>query len=204
MPFIPVPNTVQAELVYNWNGEICENVFHFEAAGAPIVSEMVELGEYLINWYDVHLQPLHTGNISLINVKLTDLNAAFAPAVDVSTGLPLVGTLPGDSLPNNVAACISKRTIFRGRSYRGRIYHPCLGEAQVTGNTILTATRTSLLAAYSLLIGFSTAGEAWQMVVVSRFEGGAPRATGLTTPVTNLSMETTVDSQRRRLPGRGT
>jgi hypothetical protein len=42
-------------------------------------------------------------------------------------------------------------------------------------------------------------------VVVSRYHLGAPRVTGIATPViTYLATDNNVDSQRRRLTGRGT
>lgn len=204
MPFIPVPSTVQAELVYTWAGETCENVLHFESGGAPAVDNMVELGSHLIAWWNTNLKQYMNVSGSLVNVKLTDLNSAFAPAIDVVDGLPIIGTAAGDSLPNNCSCVFSKRTIFRGRSYRGRVYQVGLSEQHVTGNSVLTAPRNAILAAWELLMSFSTASESWQMVVVSRFEDNLPRTTGLTTPVIAFTTDGVIDSQRRRLPGRGT
>ena len=43
----------------------------------------------------------------------------------------------------------------------------------------------------------------WSMVVVSRYENNAPRAEGIATLVDRLSSDGVIDSQRRRLPGRG-
>lgn len=204
MAFIPVPSTVQAELVYTWAGETCENVLHFEATGSPSPTEMVELGEHLIDWFDTYMKQYVNVTASLVNVKLTDLNAAFAPALDVTEGLPIVGTAAGDSLPNNVSCVFSKRTIFRGRSYRGRIYQVGLSEQHVTANAVLATPRNAMVAAWSQLISFTTPGEAWQLVVVSRYEDNAPREFGLTTPVVTITTDGVIDSQRRRLPGRGT
>jgi len=48
----------------------------------------------------------------------------------------------------------------------------------------------------------STAG--YELVVTSFQTGLAPRVAGVSTPVTSVGVNTTVDSQRRRLPGRET
>lgn len=204
MPFIPVPNVIQAELVYNWGGETCENVFHFEPdAGVPLAL-MPELGAHLISWWNTNMRQWVNVTAQLVAVKFTDLTASIDPAMDVVTGLPIIGTAAGDSLPNNVSCVFSKRTILRGRSYRGRIYQIGLSEQHVTANALLATPRDGIKNAYQMLTAFSTAGASWTMVVVSRYQAGAPRAVGVTTNVTSITTDGVIDSQRRRLPGRGT
>jgi len=203
MPFVPMLNTVQAEFVYTWNNQICQNVLQFEAAGSLSVPNMLELGAELVTWYDTLLQPLQSTFCALTSIRLTDMTAEFAPGLDYSTGLPLVGTAGTDSMPNNVSISLTKRTVFRGRSFRGRIYQVGMVESQVQGNVVLATPLANMIAAWEDLLAFSTASESWTMVVASKFEGGAPRATALLTPVINISSDGIVDSQRRRLPGRG-
>jgi len=68
-----------------------------------------------------------------------------------------------------------------------------------------------MIAAYSqLLVGGAALPVGWEWVVVSRYSGTdvnddpVPRVTGIATLVSNvLFTNNTVDSQRRRLPGRG-
>jgi len=204
MAFIPVPNTIQAELVYVWNGETCENVLHYEATGAPDLAEMTALAAALATWWNTNIRTIVSNQLSLTNIKITDLNFANAPGIDYSVGMPMIGAVANDSMPNNVSLSIAKRTVFRGRSFRGRIYHAGLAETQVAGNDVLLATGNSILAAWELAKTFTAAGETFTMVVVSKYSGGAERAEGLTTPVTNFTTDRKVDSQRRRLPGRGT
>lgn len=203
MPFIPALNVVQAELVYDFAGETVENVLHYEAAGALSIPNMEELGLHLIDWYDNALNALHANTVKLVNVKLTDMTTFNAPGLDVNAGLPKLGTNISAALPNNVAMAISKRTIFRGRSYRGRLYHFGLTENQVVDNTVASGVVTALINAYTPLIAFSTTSESWQLSVVSKFSGNAPRTVAEVTPVVNLTSDGVVDSQRRRLPKRG-
>jgi hypothetical protein len=203
MPFIPVPNVVQAELVYTWDGEICENVLHYEASGAPIVDHMIELGAWLKSWFDTMLQSNVANTLYLTNIKLTDLNSDIAPALDYSAGLPLQGGITDNSLPNNCALVFSKRTIFRGRSYRGRVYMAGLTESFVAGNSVITAARAPIQDAFDDLIVPVTTENSWNMVVVSRVHNGVDRLEGVATPVISMTTDWSIDSQRRRLPGRG-
>lgn len=204
MPFIPVPNTVMVELVYNWNNEICENVLYFEAEGVPDLAEMTALAAALSTWWGANMKGIVATSCSLTNVKVTDLNAANSPGIDYSDNMPIVGTASTPSMPNNVSLAIAKRTVFRGRSYRGRIYSVGLTEGAVDNNAVTSTYRNSVLAAWELTKQFTAAGEVFNQVVVSRYSSGAPRAEGLTTPIINFSTDGIIDSQRRRLPGRGT
>lgn len=203
MAYIPVPDTVRAELVYNWDGVVCENILDFEAAAQPTLVTMAELGAHLVNWWDTSMQSAMPTNLSLINVKLTDLSTVDGPVLDYGTGLPLAGLSVSPSLPNNVALVLTKRTALRGRSYRGRVYIPGMVEANVTANTVAGALVTAFITAFGLIKSFSTTTEDWVQGVVSRYNDGNPRITGVITPIVSFTSDGVIDSQRRRLPGRG-
>lgn len=203
MAFIPAPSICQAELIYAFDTQVCEIVLHFEPTTALTPTKMTELGAYLVAWWNTNLKTLTPPQASLTAIKLTDLTTNIAPVVNYGVGLPIVGTNASPSLPNNCAMVITKRTLLRGRSYRGRIYHIGLNEAAVTTNTVLSTYVTSCLVAYNILLSFVTASATWDMVVVSRFENNAPRVTADSNQVVSLDCDGVVDSQRRRLPKRG-
>jgi len=203
MPFIPVPNTVQVELLYLWDGQECANVLHYGQPGLTSITDMEEAGSILVAWWDASMQTLVPSTLSLTQIKLTDLNDESAPVVEYTTGLPLAGQHASPSLPNNVSVTITKRTLLRGRSFRGRIYHPGLVEGVVTNNQVLGTHMTNLINAYEEILNLAVTAEEWNMVVVSRYADNAPRVEGISTDVIALSSDGIVDSQRRRLPGRG-
>lgn len=203
MDYIPVDNVCMTELFYIWDVQRIETVLHFRPTTGLTPTKMGELGLFIKNWYDATMDLLHPTTLSLVGIKMTDMTLDIAPVVNYATGLPLSGLNAGASLPNNCALVLTKRTILRGRSYRGRIYHPGLKETEVTGNTVLAAQVTGYVNAYSQLLSFTTATATWKMVVVSRFANKNPRPTGEVTEVTSIDSDGTVDSQRRRLPGRG-
>lgn len=203
MAFIPVPGIVQAELIYNWNSQVVETVLHFEPDNPPTPALMIELGVELVTWWSGGLKGFMSNMITLTQVKLTDLSTATAPVINHTALLPQTATNASPSMPNSVTVAITKRTILRGRSYRGRIYHPGLVEAQVLNNAIDPPSLVNIIAEYAEQISFTTPGANWNMVVISRQENNVPRTTGIHTGVLSLSSDGVVDSQRRRLPGRG-
>lgn len=203
MPYIPVPNTAQVELVMNWQGQIVQNVLHYVKASPWDITQLTELCQACASDWDASLQALMPTTLSLIEVAAIDMSAQDAESVTYSTNLPLVGTNVSPSMPNNVAVCITKRTAKRGRSFRGRIYHPGLIDAYVTGNTVNADAVSGLVSAYSQFLSQGLTGDEANLCVVSRYSNNQPRSEGVATLVTNLTCDGVVDSQRRRLPGRG-
>lgn len=203
MPFIPVPQVCQVELIYSWLDQRIENVLHYKADGVFGPDDMMELANNHVEWFSSDLRPEVAPEMSLVQIDCTDLSSEIAPAISYSTGLPLAGSNASPTLPSNVAICLTKRTVLRGRSYRGRIYQGGLVENGVTGNTVFPTYLANILAAYENLKSYAGTLVNWDMVVVSRYSGNAPRVEGVTTNVTNFTSDGFIDSQRRRLTGRG-
>jgi hypothetical protein len=194
---------MSAEMIFSWDGQVVENVLHYEFDGAPITADMEELADFLIDWWDTNLKPGSPTTLILTRIRIVDLRTEFSPAVDYAVGLPSAGVGSGLSLPNNNSIVFTKRTIMRGRSFRGRLYHMGLTEAQVTNNAVASATVSGLITTYNLLKTFAGTTVNWTLGVLSRFADGNQRAEGLMTPVIGFTSDGVIDSQRRRLPGRG-
>jgi hypothetical protein len=203
MDFIPCDKVVQVELLYRWDSQTVETVLHYQAPNIPTPTNFTDLAVFIKNWYNTSMKALQHSTISLVEIKMTDLTTDISPVVDYTTGLPLAGTIGADSMPNSVALAITKRTALRGRSYRGRIYHPGLAESQCAGNQVLSASVTSLMAAYELIRVATVGSASWPMVVLSRQHNNVRLAAGVATTVIALSTDGFIDAQRRRLPGRG-
>lgn len=205
MAFIPVPGGIQAELRYNLLGQRTENVLWFRtpSLAVPTVADLTDVAEMLSTWWNASVKPLQGANTTLREIYLTGQNAADGASYTYTTGLPVDGTLSGEALPNNCALVVSLRTEKRGRSYRGRVYHMGITEGVCNGNQVTDTYANNVVSAYDALISdAATAG--FNLVVCSRRSGNAPRASGvLTTVIDALLVDTVIDSQRRRLPGRG-
>ena len=203
MAFVPATNVIQAELVYTWDGQTCENVIHYQRAGGVTPAAMNDLGAQLVTWFGGAIKAVIAATCSLVEIRMTDLTTQFAPGVTWTAGLPIVGTAASASLPNNVSVSLTKRTAFRGRAYRGRIYQVGLTETGVTANLVLSAVTTVLLPAWLAIQSLTLDSVLCPMVVVSKYQGGAPRGSALVSIVTNITTASVEDSQRRRLPKRG-
>lgn len=204
MAFIPVLNVAMVELVYLSKGNVCENTLYFEHTGAMTPDDLDELAGEILVWWDVNMQPLTSTDTALATIRCRDLSTETSPAIEYPLPVPLAGTASGGTpFPSNVTVATTFLTQTAGRSFRGRNYFVGINGAYVTGNTITTAFATALQLAYAaLLTDLAAAG--WTWVVVSRYSLGAPRVSGLATPVTATRTQLDLDSQRRRLNGRGT
>jgi hypothetical protein len=204
MPFVAAPNTIMAEMRMLIGVNRLENVLYFQGSAGVNTTLMTTLGNNLANWWDASLTPQLSTQLQLVEVYLTDLTTQTSPTVSIPKAPPLTGNNAADLLPNNVALCVSFRTNGRGKSARGRNYVPGLVETEVSGSIVASTTTTPVVAAYNALKGAGTFTAGLEWVVVSRFHDNAPRTVALVQPITSVVLvDSVVDSQRRRLPGRG-
>lgn len=203
MPFVPIPNAAQLEYIYQWDGQIVENVLTYKLNVSVDATNLQVLTTAAIAWWVANLKPIQSSSVALLAVKATDLSSSSGPVIEDTTSLAQSGAGASSAVPNNVSVAIKLITANRGRSFRGRVYHIGLVGSTVVNNTVALATRTALRNAW---IAAQTLGTSpvWTLAVGSKFSAGAPRTTGLATTVTDISVNQIVDSQRRRLPERGT
>lgn len=140
---------------------------------------------------------------SLIGLDLYVGNDAEAPPsiyeADIS---PVNGLANSSALPPNSAVLIRKQTGLAGRRGRGRMYVPGVLEGSVDNVGLLTSTyRGSLQTAYDLWLTGLEEGVSSILpmppVVLHRSEGAGVEPAP--TPVTSLTVETKIATQRRRL-----
>jgi hypothetical protein len=210
MPFVPVANTALVEMRYTVDLQEEENTLYFEKATALVEDDLTNLGEAIITWWEDNYSPLVWTGVLFREAVVTDLTSASASQVTSIPPSPLAGSIALPPLPNNNSLTVSFRTALRGRSFRGRNYIVGIVQDQLAGANILSdATVTAWQDGYNALKAMA-ADLGLQWVVVSRFSGvdgdgkPIPRVAGVTTPVTTaIVVDNVVDSQRRRLPGRG-
>lgn len=203
MEFVEVPNTAQLELVMTSEGQRIENVLHYTKASPWDATQLAQLCASAIASWSANLRTVMPTTCSLILTRATDLASQTGPAVEYAVGLPLAGSVSGGALPNNNAIVIKKSTYQRGRSFRGRIYHGPLNRSQTVGSSMDPTALTGIISRWLDMVNLTVGADEANLVVVSRVSGGQQRATGIATLVTGLSSDGIIDSQRRRLPGRG-
>ena len=200
--FIPTEHGLKVELLYSQNGQKLENVFNFDCGHNPVLEDVASLAGVVIDWWIAHIQPMASTDLGFMGLKFTNLEAADGFQVEYNTGLPLWGLGEAAGLPGNVTVAVRLNTMYRGRSSTGRVYHVGLRPTQVAGNQLEMNSISVLKAAYeALLSDAQIAGFAW--TVISYMISKNWRPAGIKSNITSVSVEQNLDSQRRRLSGRG-
>jgi len=203
MPFIPTANGASAEIRMLVDGQRVENVLHFLGEDTYNATTLEELGSTICASWIANMLPLQTADLSLREVYLTDISDAAGPVATFATGLPASGSGTGLGTPNNVSLALSFRTAARGRSYRGRVYPAGMLQANVVNSQWDDVYAAAWLSAFQQL-KIDTASIGSVLSVLSLRNAGNPRVAGVLTPITDIVLvDLVVDSQRRRLPGRG-
>jgi hypothetical protein len=205
MPFVPVANTAHAVVHQRLdNQEVLNNLYFQHVGGPPSSVDLGNLAQGLLDYWTTNMLPFQSAQLTLERVSARDLTAANGLVIEAAAGPGTVGGSSNDFLPNNVAFCISFRTGFAGRSFRGRNYFGGLTEQEVTDNTVNALTVANLVEAYNNMVLVGAVATGWDWVIVSRQSGGVDRPAGVVTPVvTAVATDDRVDSMRTRLPGRG-
>ncbi len=206
MAFIPAVNTARVSAHFSQDGQQVENVFYVQKSTALTTADLVALGSAYVTWWIANMRSFSAANLSLVEVVVQDMTTISGTQIVFTTGLPVAGLSASPALPNSITLAIKEITGLGGRSFRGRQY--ILGMTQVflnsDQNTVTAGTLTTLAGAYNALLSAINAISGMAMVVASFFHLGAPRATAVLTPITSFAFaDNVVDSQRRRLPGRG-
>ena len=185
------------------DGQRIENTLFFQHAGAIAPTDLVGLADNIRDWWAAELLPIQADALALVEVYCTDLTSETSETHTLAVVPQLPGAVTSPAQPNNVALCVSFRTSNRGRFARGRNYVAGLTEGQVTGSRVAISTADDIVLAYNAMGTYLD--PSWTWVVCSRVAAGVPRAAGFNSPVVSaIVVDNVVDSQRRRLPGRGT
>lgn len=193
---------VKAEVRFTWNNQQVENVLHFRhVIDSPDPTNMLALAQAINDSVVSEWLPTMTSSVTFREVYVEE----YADAISQSVTFPGTGGggFAGQSMPGNCALCVSLRTAFAGRSRRGRFYTIGMNELHQDGGVVSAAYSSAWLGALQDLAD-RVALQNWEWVIASFIDNGVPRPTGLVTPVTaRVLVDSFVDSQRRRLQGRG-
>lgn len=202
MPFIPVLNSVKVVLEHTKRGQLVVNVYHVSKSSPIITADLAGIAAIFFDWFDTSIKELTVDTMTLDRIVVTDLSVENGEQYIEVISPPLAGTATGSDLPNNAAMVVKHLSLQTGRSYRGRTYVAGLGEDYVGGDLPLTTTVADYGVAYQDLWDLLD-GAGYFHSIVSYVEDGEPRVNGLVSPVIAYDNDGVMDSQRRRLTGRG-
>jgi hypothetical protein len=205
MPFQPCPYVAQINIRFELDGQQIENVIHAKNSGAAPVSagDCETLALAVVSWWEETLSAAMPTSLGFREVVVRGLDTEIAPEFSTSTTTQTQGQVNQAAMPNNATFCVSFRTGLTGRSSRGRVYIPAVLRSAVTENELDSTSVTSYVSIYADL-GIALDGAGYIHVVLSRTVDKALRTEGQPYTITAyLATDNVVDSQRRRLPGRG-
>lgn len=206
MPVYPPANNplvVKAALMFTRDTRNLVNTLHFTKSAGWNLASMTVLAQDLKNWWSTIYRASIPPAVALSQIQIRLLDPTNPLAVDLPVIPTIAGTRAGSPDAGNVSVTLSERTGLAGRAHRGRIYAPSLMETDVSDtDTLASVTVTSLANAIAnLIFGFSTNSA---FPVIFHRPGLIPKPLDNAFDlVTSYVLENIIDSQRRRLPGRG-
>lgn len=199
MAFIPAPECVKIALNFLVIVDTFSLVFHARTPAAVLPSDCAALAGIYKGWAIAHLMSLLSFQTSLEEVVATDLTSLTGSVFHDTVGLPFVGGNANPTMPVSNALCVTLNTALRGRSYRGRSYVAGMPSTAQSGPSHFTDPYTSSMqAAYEALPTAVTAG-GYIAAILSERNAGAPRVSGVTTPIVGVRANVKIATQRRRL-----
>ena len=199
MPFIELPLGIRVALEYEVFGKVVVNVYHVTTTEPIITIKLLDIAEVFEAWWLDSMSDLFSEDIALTTVTALDLSQVNGEKQTLVVSPPLPGLLLNEAVTNNVAVVASLATAKTGRSFRGRSYHAGMNTLQLEENHIPSARAASMVLGYGELI--TALGLEASVLVVASFQSeNEPRVVGVATPVDSVSVNTRVDTQRRRLP----
>lgn len=217
-----LPHQAQFILRWTYQGQQCRNIFYNERRVADVPtpwddSTATDYAANLFNAYTTAYMLLTADVASLDGIDwVWNENLDTGPlheGTDTISSYPVIGSEASDGAAANVSLAIKLGTGLGGRNFHGRFYFVGVNAGLYdfdTPSQLKAGSVGDFASANNLFVSTANQGlvgppsESRNLSVASFILGGAARAAAVLTPVIAASLVDTVfDSQRRRLPGRG-
>lgn len=162
MPFVPIENAWRVALngTFNVSNHPWAMVFGVNDTHDHDLARAIDLAEVFADWWHDHLAAQTTTRCQLNMINVLDQADETGVSVNYVSGLPHVGTSPGDPSASQVSVMVTLLTGMRGRANRGRKFVPgsssawydtgdgtALEAGEITAyNTAFAALLTAILA----------------------------------------------------------
>jgi hypothetical protein len=191
------PTVAKVSLVGHRDTREWVNTFHVHKLGSlwtpPDLTSVANIMEAWTNNY----RAVWPQNIFADMIQVRVLDPTNPLALDHALNPPLAGLQAGQPAPGNVTSTISWRTGLAGRKYRGRDYVPGYSDSGLTADDRLGTAFVNLLAQIAQLYITDITGLGNMEPVIFH------ASSNTFTPIISFVIDAILDSQRRRLPGRG-
>lgn len=199
----PVLQTARVSVRGTALGQAIVNVFHVRWSGATFDQPSITYVANLVKTaYEINFVPRLNGTWSGDTVRAVDL--ALATGVEATVALGGTPSSTTQGVPQSAAACVSWRIVRHYRGGHPRTYLGPLNSGAIESPTSLAAAYVTQVAtsaeAFRTAIGNGiTGGNTMKLVAVHRWQGKAELAVPQTSDIVSASVDTRIDSMRRRL-----
>jgi len=202
--YIVADETAKVQLYFSTPGGVAMNVLNFRADGGwNAVSLDVLVDEVATSW-EAQFSPLQSDQVECYRIVATDLGNPIPYQVDKAPTNDLTGGRASVIMPGNVTVVTKFGTGLAGRSQRGRTYHIGLTDDQCSGDSLVAGMADTIRDAWIDFAGeVHDSPAAADLVVVSYCHNNAWRPAAQVLDVIAFTTEGILDSQRKRLFGRG-
>jgi len=197
-------NVAAVEMLFRQDEQQVENVFHV-AAPHPLDSATADGIQTIVDaWITGTLRDQQASNVFYYGLRVKDVNAGGNVYDYAGDGLG--GSHSGGPLANHVTIALKKNSGVSGRKFRGRFYHLGLTQTMLNVGSVNSLNNLAvfdLISTYEALrTALRTAGH--DMVILYQDHSThPPTPLGGIEVISITATDNIIDSQRRRLPGRG-
>jgi hypothetical protein len=201
MPLPDAPNIARVSLVVRKDTRTMINTFHVNhGASAWNAADMLTLATAFRDWWVNTYRSQVVTLCALTQVQVRKYDPLDPLAVDLALPVPAAGLQPTPSAASHATCSVSWRTGLAGRKYRGRFYAMGCTEAQIDDLDLFTSSYVVNMGAIAQALITAINVGVQELVVFHRTPVGIDPTW---TKILSVVVENIVDSQRRRLPGRG-
>lgn len=201
--FIPAADVAKLVMKYLIFNQQVHNVHYFSRSGGYDASALNDLVQAAKDSWLANFITLMSGEVTLMDITATDMSVedGATSTVTVNTACTNAGAIL-QTIGNTLA--VKFLTGLSGRSFRGRMYVPALFAANVNDGIVDTTLAGIWVDAITAFFDDILADTADQHVIVSYQNDCEWRDNAVVTPVQAYNYtDRFLDSQRRRLTGRG-
>jgi len=201
MPFVPVPNTAQVQMVYAAAGVTAQNTLYFMRDAGWDEASLQALAEDCVEAWETNCAPHVTEDWALVRTIATNLESDVGLKQIWQPALAIQGGIVGVSAPANVTFAVKFAAPRRGRGINGRIFQIGLSETSVGVGTITSVYANAICAGWRDFAAEVEAASDCQHVICHKWAGNEPLDEGFTESVMAYTFsDLSIDSQKLRLP----
>lgn len=204
MPVIAA-NTVHVQMQYEMNGQLVENEFYVTCQAAPTSTDLDEIADVFDTWASGTWMPDITSATKYTGLVLTSLDSVGGPVLIFPHSPAVTGTRNGTSW-NNVSFAIQRIILERFRGGHPRLYVPGIPDNALSGTNTVQASYANELVADLETLRANLLAHANTYILSALRSTPSPRTKDNPEAVPIVGHrynDLVIDSQRRRLPGRG-